>query len=111
MARSWLARAAGQVASGLDQAFNGFVLGNGEPRLAHAERMAAMAQVDRFYNDAERRAGFFPQPVAIEPELRRLRRLPQGGELIELRWPSAFEPLWNEGSFRDRWAWPSPSRR
>jgi pimeloyl-ACP methyl ester carboxylesterase len=96
MARSWLARAAGQVASGLDQAFNDFVLGSGQPRLAHDERMAGLSLIDTFYNRAALEPELFRPASAIEPRLQRLRTLPRGGELIELRWPSAFEPLWNE---------------
>jgi pimeloyl-ACP methyl ester carboxylesterase len=103
MARSWLARAAGQVASGLDQAFNDFVVGSREPRLAHAERMAVLASVDQFYNRAELEHGFFPRPGAIEPQLSRLRRLAAGGELLELRWASEFEPLWDGAEFRQRY--------
>ena len=108
MVRSWLSRAAGQVASGLDQAFNDFVLGSGEPRIAHAERMAGLARVDAFYNRAELEPALFPQPDAIAPQRSRLKRLSWGGELVALRWGSAFEPLWSESGpegarFRERY--------
>lgn len=110
MVRSWFTRAAGQVATGLDEAFNGLVLGSSEPRLSHAERIAALAQVEAFYNRAELAPALFPQPEPIAPKVSRLRRLAAGGDLLALRWESAFEPLWAEAtqgpdgaSFRERY--------
>jgi pimeloyl-ACP methyl ester carboxylesterase len=97
MVRTWISRAAGQVASGLDQLFNEAVLGSGEPALDHDQRMAGLARVGAFYNRPELAAELFPQPEAIAPELRRTGRTADGGELLELAWDSAFTPLWSDG--------------
>jgi pimeloyl-ACP methyl ester carboxylesterase len=98
MVRSWLSRAAGQVASGLDQLFNDAVLGSPGSSLAHAERLAGLALFEAFYDRPELESALFPQPSAISPEVRRSGRTSDGGDLLELRWDSAFEPLWSDAA-------------
>jgi hypothetical protein len=61
-------------------------------------RLHALGLIAAFYNapDAlEREGRFFPRPQPIRPERTRVRRLADGGEVLDLRWPSEFEPLWS----------------
>jgi pimeloyl-ACP methyl ester carboxylesterase len=55
--------------------------------------------VSRFYDRPEYflpDTGFFPSPASIAPEVRRVRSFGRDGDVLDLRWPSEFEPLWSD---------------
>jgi dienelactone hydrolase len=63
--------------------------------LSHDERLARLAEVRDLYGAPEllaRPDAFFRPPDAITPNLRRVRLLPGGGEVVDATWPSTFEP-------------------
>jgi hypothetical protein len=80
--------------------------------LPHADRMTGLEIIRSFYNPDDR--GFsseqreaeqqrlFPQPAAIVPVIRRLSDFTRKGEVLDLSWPSAFEPLWSTESILPR---------
>jgi hypothetical protein len=100
MARSLFAATTRRIAVGLDRAFAGASLvPRGPSALGHEDRVQALDWVERFYDRPEyfaEHSAFFPRPDPIEPELRRVRGFGSQGEVLDLRWPSAFEPLWSE---------------
>ena len=100
MARSLFGPAARVLAEGLDRAFASSALIPRAPSaMQHRERVLALQWIERFYNRPEYFADpdtFFAPPVPIVPTQRRLRGFGEDGEVLELRWPSAFEPLWAE---------------
>jgi hypothetical protein len=101
MARSLFDGAVKQLAERLDLAFSGSALVPRNPAaaLAHDDRASALQWIEAFYNRSEyftQPDTFFPALPAIAPERKRVRRFGEDGELIELRWPSEFEPLWSE---------------
>lgn len=101
MPRSLFDGAVRQLAERLDLAFSGSALVPRNPAaaLAHDERARALQWIEAFYNRPEYFASpdtFFPELPPIAPERRRVRGFGADGEVIELRWPSAFEPLWSE---------------
>jgi pimeloyl-ACP methyl ester carboxylesterase len=63
-------------------------------RLPHHERLARLALV----RDAYARAGegFFAPPAPIRPLVRRVRPLPDGGEVVDLSWRSDSTPFLDE---------------
>lgn len=67
-------------------------------RTPHAERMRAVGPMrvpyekDVFYTDPN---AFFVPPAPIVPEQARVRAI-EGGEVIDLSWPSAYEPFLDE---------------
>jgi pimeloyl-ACP methyl ester carboxylesterase len=68
--------------------------------LSHAARMQGLAAIEAFYGRPEYLAlesELFAQPEPVRPVHRRRRALGAAGELIDLSWPSAFEPLWSDG--------------
>ncbi|MDD9944817.1 MAG: hypothetical protein OXU20_27495, partial [Myxococcales bacterium] len=74
-------------------------------RLDHTGRMRGLALMGAFYGDPAWLApdsGFFPKPAPISPHIRRIRRLGRTGEVLELCWPSAFQPLWCASEVRLR---------
>jgi pimeloyl-ACP methyl ester carboxylesterase len=106
MARSWLAQAAGQLASGVDDVFNGFVLGRRYQGASHEDTIAVLTLIERFYNraDPDFDTALFPRAQPIRPEATRVRRLAAGGEVVDLSWQSAFEPLWSDSALDARLA-------
>jgi hypothetical protein len=90
-----------QLAERIDLVFSGSALVPRNPAAAlrHDERARALLFVERFYNRPEYFAQpetFFVEPPAITPERKRVRAFGAGGEVVDLRWPSEFEPLWSE---------------
>jgi dienelactone hydrolase len=62
--------------------------------LDHDGRMRALDEIARIYDRPEHYlpgSPFFPRAAPIAPELTRVRPL-VGGDVVDLRWPSAFEP-------------------
>ena len=105
MTRSLLRSTAGRLAERLDRAFSSSALVPRNPAaaLAHEERMRALAWIELFYNRPEYLSqpdSFFPHAPKIAPERRRLRAFAPGGEVVELRWRSEFEPLWSEAALQ-----------
>src|SRR6476619_3146391 len=101
MARSLFDGAVKQLAERLDLMFSGSALVPRNPAaaLAHEERTRALQWVEAFYNRPEyftQAETFFPELPAIAPERKRVRGFGADGEVVELRWPSEFEPLWSE---------------
>ncbi len=95
----WL-RLAKPAARALDRAFVAGLLR--PPRrsrsrveaLSLEERLAGLGRVAEFY--AAREASLFPTPPAIAPHERLVRTLTDGGEAVDLTWPSGFVPLWGD---------------
>jgi dienelactone hydrolase len=82
--------------------------------LGPPERLRALSMIDAFYNapDALTVPGhFFPRPTPIAPTVSRVRGLADGGEVLDLRWPSQFEPLWSLERLRTRLATLSDEER
>jgi pimeloyl-ACP methyl ester carboxylesterase len=100
MATSLFSAAAQRIAEGLDRAFTTATLSRGGNRARdHAQLLTMLELVTRFYDRPEHfvpGASFFPTPAAITPEVRRLRSFGRDGDVFDLRWPSAFEPLWSD---------------
>lgn len=64
--------------------------------------MRALSLIASFYNRAQFIAEpetFFPAAEAIEPRLSKVRKL-RDGEVVDLTWPSAFEPMWSREALR-----------
>jgi pimeloyl-ACP methyl ester carboxylesterase len=115
----------GPVARSVDQAFALAALN--PPRamrrrspsesLGHAERMRGLAAIAGFYGREGRTAqigSVLPEPSAIRPEVRRVRRVQragQWGEVLDLSWPSEFEPLWTRQRVSERFSQLSSAER
>jgi dienelactone hydrolase len=102
-------RARASVARNLDLAFCGAALNpprlmrlrSSAESLGHAQRMRGLSAIATFYGRREFLAPespFFPARRAIEPSSVRARRLNGAGEVLDLTWPSEFEPLWTRGA-------------
>jgi len=100
-----LRRTVAQLARGLDLAFKGtalnpprrFVRASRAERLDHEGRLRALSLIASFYGRPEflsTQNALLPRPAAVLPEQTRVRSYAERGEVIDLRWPSAFEPLW-----------------
>jgi len=64
--------------------------------LSHEQRMERLALVGATYGAPELVAdadAFFAPPPQVTPSTRLVKRLPWGGECLELSWESAFEPF------------------
>jgi pimeloyl-ACP methyl ester carboxylesterase len=69
--------------------------------LDHAARMRALAAIGAFYAQDEFLApegDFFPKPQAISPLITRRRALGKQGEVVDLTWPTSFQPLWSSAA-------------
>ncbi|HKU38128.1 MAG TPA: hypothetical protein VJR89_08275 [Polyangiales bacterium] len=69
--------------------------------LTHAERMAALSAFAAFYDRPEHlqpQAAFFSRASSTAPEQREVRRYRQSGVVIDLSWPSGFEPMWSQAT-------------
>lgn len=101
MVRSLLNATALRIAEGLDRAFTTATLakpGRSRQR-SHDQLLDMLELVARFYDRPEHYlpgSRFFPAPAPIDPQLRRVRSLGADGEVLDLRWPSEFEPLWSD---------------
>lgn len=99
-------RAVAGLARGLDRAFTGTALNppkrfgqtSQAERLNHAERLRALRLIGSFYSQPSfmsRENACFPRPRAITPVVSRVRAYGAHGEVLDLHWPSEFEPLWS----------------
>jgi dienelactone hydrolase len=113
MARSilepWVARTSARLARSVDDLFCSAALNppklmrrrSSAEGLGHDQRMQALAAIGAFYarpEFLEPSGSFFPSPPPIRPVLTLRRDLGPEGEVIDLRWPSAFEPLWSRAA-------------
>lgn len=105
MAVAFVDRARAQVARNIDRAFCGAALNppklmrmrSSAESLGHTDRMRALSAISTFYGRPEflgADGSFFSRAPAIDPALQRRRKLGQAGEVLDLTWPSEFEPLW-----------------
>jgi len=99
-------RAVAGVAKGVDLAFAGAALnppqmirrGSSAESLAPAHRLRGLGAIAGFYNRPEfypRPSELFPQPGAITPSIKTVRKLGKVGEVLDLSWESGFAPLWS----------------
>lgn len=106
MYKPLLRRAVSGLARGLDRAFTETALtpprrfsrATQAERLDHAGRMRALRLIGSFYDRPEflsTENTFFPRPSAISPSITRVRGFGAHGEVLDLAWPSEFEPLWS----------------
>ena len=109
-----LRRTVTQLARGLDLAFSGAALNPPRSllgmsfarvpkaeRLDHAGRLRVLALIESFYSRPEflsTQNALLPRPAAVQPEQKRVRSYVGRGEVIDLRWPSRFEPLWSRAA-------------
>jgi pimeloyl-ACP methyl ester carboxylesterase len=109
MSHSLFRRTVSRLARRVDHAVSGTALNPGRSfrrrsraeSLVPADRVRALAAIASFYNRPEfltRENAFLPRPAAIEPSVTRVRSLGDQGEVLDLRWPSAFEPLWSNAA-------------
>jgi pimeloyl-ACP methyl ester carboxylesterase len=63
--------------------------------LSHLERMTALEQLAELYTPFEGN-GLFRPARPIVPEWQRIRRLEDGGDVLDLRWPSDYQTLISE---------------
>src|SRR5688572_29185722 len=57
--------------------------------LGHTERMSALAQLERLYPPPDD-AAFFREPRPIALRETPIRRLADGGRVVDVRWPSEY---------------------
>ena len=112
MQKPLLSKAAAQLARGLDRAFNNTALN--PPRsflrshaesLGHEARMRSLRALATFYDRPEFLTQYnacFPKPGPIAPRVIRVRGFGAGGEVLDLHWPSEFEPLWSNAGLAAR---------
>ena len=109
MQKRLLRKTVSQLARGLDRAFTGAALNppralratSRAERLDHDARIRAMSLIASFYGRPEfltTENALLPRPAAIHPQSNRARSYGQQGEVIDLRWPSLFEPLWSRAA-------------
>jgi pimeloyl-ACP methyl ester carboxylesterase len=108
------------LARGVDRAFARAAL---EPRREQRRRLAAVDYPERvrrlgvlasFYGRSEflaRESALLPRPEPIAPQLQRLRGYADGGEILDLSWPSEFEPLWSSRALSEHLASLSAAER
>ncbi|HEY7954688.1 MAG TPA: alpha/beta hydrolase family protein [Polyangia bacterium] len=102
-----LGRVGSRIGSAVDDAILGALsrrFSAGRPRvrapkvepLEHGDRRALLAEAIAFYRRPEILSGerFFLAPERPRVVTERRGALPQGGELVDLKWESAFVPAW-----------------
>jgi pimeloyl-ACP methyl ester carboxylesterase len=108
-------RTAATVAKSVDRVFAGTALNppklmrrnSSAEGLAPVHRMRGLGAISGFYNRPDfmpRHSALFPQPRAISPEIKRVRRLGDVGEVLDLHWDSAFVPLWTKDAVDARFS-------
>jgi pimeloyl-ACP methyl ester carboxylesterase len=114
MPKRLLRTASVQLARGFDQVFARTALNppkamrrrSPAESLDHAARMRGLSTIAGFYARPEYLApdggGFFGQATAAEPTVKRVRSLGRFGEVVDLRWPSEFQPLWSRAAVTER---------
>jgi hypothetical protein len=104
-----LQRTVSQLAAGIDRAFAETAMNpprawRGRSRaegLGHDQRLLALRVIASFYNRPEflsRDSALLPRPRPITPRLSRVRAYGRSGQVLDLSWPSEFEPLWSEAA-------------
>jgi hypothetical protein len=97
---------ASRLASGVDVAVTAAVLARSKSSrarsraesLGHEERMVALQHIAALYGDEElyrESSRFFPAPAQVLPASTFVRALP-GGEVVDLTWPSGYQPFCGE---------------
>jgi pimeloyl-ACP methyl ester carboxylesterase len=107
--QSSLRNAVSRLASGIDRVFTKTALG--APRrdalgraFDHAAQRRTLSAIASFYGRPEfltRENALFPRPAAIAPEVVPVKNYGKQGMLLDLHWPSAFEPLWSTAALRE----------
>ncbi|HTU59904.1 MAG TPA: hypothetical protein VMF89_15740 [Polyangiales bacterium] len=105
----WVEKTASRLARGVDDIFCNTALN--PPKLMrarsraegldHAARMRALSTIGAFYAPDDfltRESHFFPRPPAISPLVTRRRSLGKQGEVVDLTWPTSFQPLWSSSA-------------
>lgn len=67
--------------------------------LGHVERMTGLGAIAEIYarpNLVEDPQLFFGRSQPITPQIKRVRGFGKQGEVLDLRWQSAYEPLWGQ---------------
>lgn len=128
MHKPLLRRTVTQLARGLDRAFSGAALNPPRnvwgvslartpraERLDHDGRLRVLSLIESFYTRPEFMSAdnaLLPRPAAAQPAQTRVRSYARRGEVIDLRWPSRFEPLWSRAAVHAHVAsLPEPSQR
>ncbi|MET0386860.1 MAG: hypothetical protein ABW321_12915 [Polyangiales bacterium] len=115
MQHTLLRRTVTRLARGLDRAFSGTALNpprrftrvSRAEQLDHDARIHALEVIASFYGRAEfetRENALLPRPEPIAPQIVRARRFGTRGEVVDLQWPSLFEPLWSRQALADHLA-------
>jgi dienelactone hydrolase len=97
-------RLMGCLAAGVDQSLTSFftALARRSSRrkpeaLPEDEKLRLLGVIRQSYQEQVDARGptteFFEEPTAIQPELRPIRKLPQGGQVLDARWESRLEPF------------------
>jgi pimeloyl-ACP methyl ester carboxylesterase len=99
--RSWLAAAASTVDRAVVEAvrWRNRTRPSRADSLSHAERMKALAHIERAYGDPRLIAtpeAFFPPRPPIAPELTSVLRATRAVRVVDASWPSAYEPFLHE---------------
>jgi dienelactone hydrolase len=101
-------RTVSRLARGIDIAFSSATLArsrrfrhvSGEDgALDHDLRIRRLQVIASFYARPQFAAvegEFFPRPALIAPDFVRVREFGMRGEVVDLRWPSLFEPMWSK---------------
>jgi len=101
-------RTVSRLARGIDIAFSSAALhrsrrfrqASGEDgALGHELRVRRLQVIASFYARPEFlsvEGEFFPRPALIAPDFVRVREFGMRGEVVDLRWPSVFEPMWSK---------------
>lgn len=109
MYKPLLRRAVSGLARGLDRAFTETALtpprrfsrASQAERLDHAGRMRALRLIGSFYDRPEflsTENELFPRPREVSPTVTRVRGFGAHGEVLDLCWPSEFEPMWSRSA-------------
>ncbi|HEX7480595.1 MAG TPA: hypothetical protein VF331_22535 [Polyangiales bacterium] len=82
--------------------------------LGHDQRMRGLAAMAGFYGCdglIEDPDTFFGTAAPIQPRVERVRGFGRDGEVVDLSWPSEFEPLWSSEALSERFAQLSTAKR
>lgn len=113
MPRDLLRQTVAQLAQRLDRAFAETALRpsasvrskSSAESLGVAARLRALGLIRAFYggpDSLDTHGRIFPEPLPITPSVSRVRSINGQGEVLDLRWPSEFSPLWSLEAVQER---------